>query len=254
MINKTLKILVVQLCFIATFPDQSIGQDKAQYEAKLLKTLERMQEYSMPQGNDIYHLHFSALFVPNANKYSDFDLESKKMEVKLWVGGPKLYYYESDYLAIYKDAREIFTVVHPQKQIVWKKTKPESAKTQTQQAQVQALKGFQKELITSSMVTSHRDSTWAGKPIKIIQLTPNPEARKKTNIKYLRYYYDPHADFIHRQIIVHTSDYKLKKQVITYHKMEMHYQGQIPSTARAQLFSAENRLSQKYQGYQIEKY
>ncbi len=231
---------------------QTQAQNHAQEDGKemILRHVRKMNAFGFPTGNQVYYLHSTTTLEPKEQTH--LAVSPKEVEVKLTITNQRIFY-QSTYMEVYQDAREIYTVIHPQKNIVCTRKNPAQTVSSQTQDMVQNLARIQEDLVQLTTVRKCEPATWQGKPIRIIELHTTAAGQKKYHIQKLTYYYDPVREIVLKQWIDYTPDHStLRQQVATYHTLNVRYKGKIPPDARSCIFKTGTHLRDSYQGYTIE--
>ncbi|MES2730612.1 MAG: hypothetical protein V4714_02650 [Bacteroidota bacterium] len=216
--------------------------------------LKEMQQYTSPEGNRFYYMHLLITSLPKKGApVSKASLDSRNIEVKVTAGKNRMMY-ESTYLSVFQDEKDVFTVIHPRHSIIQTKANPGVGKGKEAMANNVVI--GQQKLMQACTVQQCRDTLYEGKLTKIIELVPHAKAMEMYHIKRLTYYYTPAEDRMRKQEIAYTADYSMDRQIITYYTIDLDYQGKLPKSAYAQIFEGGNKhkkLRAAYRQYKIEQ-
>ncbi|MGB0522469.1 MAG: hypothetical protein ACPGJS_05890 [Flammeovirgaceae bacterium] len=231
----------------------TIQQVRAQHDCKqlIVDHVKRMNAFGLPTGKQVYYMHSTTTLEPNSDKVkAHFALSPKDIEVSIMVS-KHFMAYQSSYIEVYQDEAESYTVIHPQKTIICAK-KNASASAASKQDFAKSLGKVQQDLLQLTEVSKCETGTWKGKPIQVIELETTKEGQQKYNIKKLIYFYDTTSQSVVKQWIEYVPDHKYKRQIATYHQLDLNYKGQVAKQARSRIFTAKNQLHKSYQGYKLE--
>lgn len=216
--------------------------------------LKEMQQYTTPESNRWYYMHLLITTVPKpGTPFVRASLDNRNVEVKVTAGKNRMIY-ESTYLSVYQDEKDVFTVIHPRKAIIWSKPDPDVSKGKEVMAQNMVI--GQQKLMQACTVRQCRDTTYEGKPTKIIEMVPDAKAKEDYHIERIVYYYTPSESRMRKQEIDFTANYKIDRQIITYYAMNLNYRSKLPKSAYAEIFEGSNKhrkLQPPYRKYQVEQ-
>jgi hypothetical protein len=213
---------------------------------------QKIGAYGLPGARERYRLHLDVTAVPaKRSVYTPASLEGKTVDLKMTITGKELFY-ESTYLAVYRDEKDVFTVIHPQRTIVH--SRPEQLpEAQGQDVLSRQLAALQQGFIKRSRVTACRDTVYAGQAAKVMELLPDPQDQAQYHIKRITNYVLTGSLTVPRQVIEYAEGHGLARQVVNYHALDLDYKGKQPKSARACVYAAPGKLLDKYQGYQVEE-
>lgn len=213
--------------------------------------VKRMNTFGFPSGNQVYYMHSTTTLEPNTTKMqANIPVSPKNVEVKIMVS-KNFTAYKSTYIEVYQDNEESYTVIHPQKTIICAKKKT-SNQLKEKNGFAQDFGKVQEDLLLHTTLTNEKVGTWQGKSVKIIELQTTVVGKEKYNIEKLTYYYDLASKQVVKQWIDYAPDYKLKRQIATYHELDLDYKGKIKKSAKSSIYTAKNQLHKSYQGYKLE--
>ena len=212
----------------------------------------KMGAYGLPGGQARYRLHLDITAVPaKRSGYTPASLEGKTVDVKMTITGKEIFY-ESTYLAVFRDGKDVFTVIHPQRTIVH--ARPEqTAEAKGQELLSRQLMALQQGFVKRCQIASCRDTVYAGQAAKVMQLLPGPEDQAEYHIRRITNYVLVKSLTVPRQVIEYAEGYGLERQVVNYHVVDMAYKGKLPRSARDCVYAAPGKLLARYQGYQVEE-
>lgn len=214
--------------------------------------LQAMSTYGFPKEKEQYFLHIQMTMLPSKEKlYTQISHKKEEVEIKVKTGKNRLFY-ESNYLAVYQDENDIYTVVHPKKMIIHQRPEP-IKKDSSGQLLSQHLSLIQQGLISRSKAGACKDTVYEGKPAKVIVLLTSKEDQEQYHIKTITNYFLPAQNKIIRQVIEFAAGHRLEKQIVVYHTLDFSYQGKIPKSARTCVFESNGKLLSRYKGYSIEE-
>ena len=241
-------ILIILYCAYTPLLAQSQEECKGFIEGYIQK----MASCGFPKGKQHYFIHMTSSMIPRAKGVQDNKaLSAKDIEIKFILGENKVFY-ESKYLNIYQDKKESFTIAHPQKLILWSPN-VQANHENTEKMWRETFSQTQVEIVRSAKLVNCTEAIFNKLSLKKIILKTSAEVEKNFNISRLIYYYDPGSQKLFHQIIEYTPQYKLISQKITYHTLDLNYQGDVKSSARAYVLNQSNHLLKKYQSYAFEK-
>lgn len=212
----------------------------------------KMGAYGLPGGQARYRLHLDITAVPaKRSGYTPASLEGKTVDVKMTITGKELFY-ESTYLAVFRDGKDVFTVIHPQRTILH--SRPEqTAEEKGQELLSRQLMALQQGFVKRCRIASCRDTVYAGQAAKVMQLLPGPEDQAEYHIRRITNYVLVKSLTVPRQVIEYAEGYGLERQVVNYHVVDLAYKGKLPRSARDCVYAAPGKLLARYQGYQVEE-
>jgi hypothetical protein len=186
-----------------------------------------------------YCMHYETL------NYGKDNAEVKAF-VKMILKGNSLVY-ESDYISIYQDDKEVYTLVHPQKVIV--KSKPNSAKIK----EMRMKKGgvLQDSVFKVSTLKSCTDGFLNSSPVRITELALTEQGSKTFKVTKIVYYFNEKENRLDKQELYYIPGAKIVKQEILFKEMSFDYKGKIKSHARDYLYNG-SKLDSRYKDYKFQ--
>jgi hypothetical protein len=212
----------------------------------------KLGAYGQPGAKGNYRLHMDITALPAKTAGSEpAALAGKTVELKVTATAKKLAY-ESTYLAVYRDEKDMFTVIHPQRTILHARAErmPEQAGGEALAGQLTAI---QQGFMRRCGIASCRDTVYAGQAAKVMELLPDPKDQAQYHIKRITNYVLVKSQTVPRQVIEYAEGHGLDRQVVNYHAVDLDYRGKAPGPARAAVFAAPGKLLARYQGYRLEE-
>ncbi|MBD0256966.1 MAG: hypothetical protein ICV83_14705 [Cytophagales bacterium] len=203
-------------------------------------------------GKGNYRLHMDITALPAEGAGSQpAALAGKTVDLKVTATAKKLAY-ESTYLAVYRDEKDQFTVIHPQRTILHARA---GKVTEATDGAVPAgqLTALQQRFMKRCRIASCRDTVYAGQAAKVMVLLPDPKDQAQYQIKRITNYVLVRSVTVPRQVIEYTEGHGLDRQVVNYHAVDLDYRGKAPGPARAAVFASPGKLLARYQGYRVEE-
>ncbi|MEO1653139.1 MAG: hypothetical protein AAFU64_06315, partial [Bacteroidota bacterium] len=177
--KHSIKYLIL-FALVCILERNALGQNPSTCKQYIEKYMARMSSYAMPKDNQYYYLDMDVTTIPNENSsYAQTSLSSKDIDVKILVGN-RMMYYKSKYLDIYSDLQNTFTVIYPQKLILWSKLSADYQANVDKQAQMnQVFSERQRELVKKARLASCQDTVFQGVKSKKIILIPDKEEQNR---------------------------------------------------------------------------
>jgi hypothetical protein len=194
-------------------------------------------------------LHFKVSTQVNQSKASSkTSLLDNDVNVKI-IKGPGMLFYESNYIAVYSDKKDVFTVLYPRKIIVW--SKPEM---QLQNEELALIESIRTKLFENAVVSSCKEIEEDGKKLKLIELKVNNEVNvaQKGKIAKVTYFYNIKSNRVEKQVIAYAEGYLIKQQVITYLEENANYPHRSVKSAYARVFASQGKLQSNFKNFTIE--
>ena len=228
------------------------GQAADPCQALLEAYAGKLGAYGQGGGKGNYRLHMDITALPAKGAARQPAAPAgQTVELKVTATVSKLAY-ESTYLAVYRDEKDQFTVIHPQRTILHARAgrMPEETGGEALAGQLTALQqGFMKRC----RIASCRDTVFAGQAAKVMELRPDPQDQAEYHIRRITNYVLVKSRTVPRQVIEYAEGHGLDRQVVNYHAVDLDYRGKAPGPARAAVFAAPGKLLARYQGYRVEE-
>lgn len=237
MIQSVCSILIILLALHPSAP--SGDTDDCRQKLKTYSASVSMKE--LPGAKQLYYIHYQVFTQMRSEKNPD-----TRTEVKAMLGSAGMFY-ESDVISMYKDAEEIYTVVHPQKKIV--RSIADNKTDMNLRRQQASL--LQDSLIDNSLIRPCQKGIYHGKNVTRIELAPNASVVKKTAIEKIIYYYNEEKQTMEGQEIFYSKASPMVKREIRFLSLDFNYKGKVKPKAREYLFEGE-KLKPAFRGYTFE--
>ena len=126
------------------------AQSKSECQQTFTKYVLGLGEYEVPKDGKHYFVHTVASTFPNKElkEYEPSAYSSENINVRVVIAKGKMFYY-SNYIDFYQDNNDLFTVIHPQKLIIWRK--PQAKEKQEQSIEFMP---FRKQMLEELLFTS----------------------------------------------------------------------------------------------------
>jgi|GEM_PF-2339978 len=228
------------------------GQGADPCQALLEAYAGKLGAYGQGGGKGNYRLHMDITALPAKGASSEpAALAGKTVELKVTATAKKLAY-ESTYLAVYRDEKDQFTVIHPQRTILHARAE-QSAEATGGEALAGQLTALQQGFVKRCRIAACRDTLYAGQAAKVMELLPDPKDQAEYHVKRITNYVLVRSQTVPRQVIEYVEGHGLDRQVVNYHAVDLNYRGKPPGPARAAVFAAPGKLLARYQGYRVEE-
>jgi hypothetical protein len=243
-------IAVLPLFFLLTLVGYGQAADPCQ--ALLEAYAGKMGAYGQGGGKGNYRLHMDITALPAKGTPSEpAALAGKTVDLKVTATARKLAY-ESTYLAVYRDEKDQFTVIHPQRTILHARAGKTTEATDGE-ALAGQLTALQQGFMKRCRIASCRDTVYAGQAAKVMELLPDPKDQAQYHIRRITNYVLVKSVTVPRQVIEYAEGHGLDRQVVNYHALDLDYRGKAPGPARAAVFASTGKLLARYQGYRVEE-
>jgi hypothetical protein len=228
------------------------AQTKADCKEMLREYQRSMTGSRKPGSGQMLMAHLTVTTVPAKDSpYAQVSLPNQELDVRMIIG-PGYLVYESPYLALYRDARECFTVIHPQRLVMRTSLAAGQNPGAAGAGELPAAGPLtDSPLLELSMVQSCRSDVLNGQPVQVIELLCNAEAQRRYRIGRMVYYFDAAHRRVLKQELEFVPGHPTLRQTIVYHTFDPHYRHK-PAPAATFLFSG-NQLKEKFRGYAVEK-
>ncbi len=243
--NYLLTLLVWYACLVSRLPVGAQPSDKQLLEDYLQKMRFSGQE------KEFCYFHVVITPVPRpGSRQAKASFSGEPTEVKV-IAGPHRLYYESTHLSIYRDEKDIFTVIHPQKRILHAASQSASATADTGPAE--SFLALQKHFLSDCVLKSSRDTLVEAKPWKVFRLVPHAKYQAQFPIREVVYYFNLSQKRIEKQVVYYHPSHGLLQQTIEYREFSFPFRGKVPRSARSYLLTDRNQLKRTYQQYRLEE-
>lgn len=234
-----LKVLLY-LIFIPFFLTLSPEEDDCK---KLLKECSRkVSMRELPAGKQVYYMHYE---MTNQAKPGS-NAGNSRTEMKVTLGRSQMNY-ESNYVSMYRDSMEVYTVIHPQKLIVRSSATKDGDATFRQQS----LSKMQDTLIDKGTMKPCRTATYYGKNVKVAELVLHSVASDKSGIERIVYYLNEQKQTIEGQEIFYNQNASLLKSDVRFHMVDFNYKEKFRAKARDYIYEG-GKLRSSWKGYKVE--
>ena len=204
--------------------------------------IRRSMELSEPGPNKVYYLHLSMDNFPrNATE------SPQSMDIEVFRKDEALIY-ETKQVAVYKDSKDAFMVIHPLKRIVWEESNESFSDLKTTQ-----IAEMQLTIIENSEVLSCTAIEREGRALKRMVLQPNEKIKEVFGAQKLTIDFDLLDELLKEVTIEFTAANKLKRQVISYHTYDYDYKERTIAASRDLIFTHEGALQPRLKGYSVIK-
>lgn len=207
---------------------------------KLTAYVEKMSAYGIPKGKKTYAMETTVITVLRENH------KSIEMRTKIILGASQMQYLSDNFSAL-QDANDAFTIIHPQRKIIWgrglMKANPEKEK--------QLFKGTEDSLISSSKVKSCKEVDYKSRKVILIVIEPTISVKKRFKIERMEYYYDLRKEKVEQVTTYYQSTENIEKKITIYDKIDFNYKASFNKPVYNEVFSAGQKLLPKYKGYTI---
>ena len=243
--NKKIKLKKLILIFssiIALGAGTILGQSGDSCLYLVEKYLENSSKVGFPQPGQVYEMVLSQ----QSEIVEQGVPPLMDVEIRVFMND-KLVILESGPVCVYADRDEVFYIYHDQKLIhqgdgfdtLFKSNNPAVALKQ------------QLELLSSCELLNCKQSTVGGRNILQLHLKPTGSLLKSTHINHLRIDYLHDESRIYRVVLEYGFQSKLKKQTITYKKIDFESNIKLKGTARDRVINAQGVLHKQYKGYSL---
>ncbi len=236
---KTIKTIKISLgCLLLLYSMAASGQGHCLEKLKqYVKTTSAMGE---PPKGKVYYMHYSMDTAPGKKTNVRQHTESK-----IYRGQHRLYF-ESEKVQIYQDLKEAFLVLHPLKRIIWHKDR-EALK------QVIPDMGRQQEWILEHSAQQYcrplnddkEENPWQAK------LTMDETVRKEHGVKALLIDFRKATGEPLKVTTLYEDGHQYLRRTMYYHQVDYDYRHKRIGTARSYVFSKNNTLLPRLQGYEL---
>lgn len=224
------------------------AQTKADCKEMLVRYQQSMGRYGAPDGKHMLMAHLTITTIPSKDSpYTQVSLPNQNLEVRMIIGRGYLVY-ESPYLALYRDARECYTVIHPRRLVTQTALPPDKGPDTGQLPGPGQLATSM--LLDHATVRSCRQDTLNARPVQVIELDCDTQAQQRYGILRMVYYFDAAHNRVVKQELEYVPGHPTSRQTIVYHQFVSNYKYK-PQPAAAYLFSG-NQLKEKFRGYTLE--
>ncbi|SNZ01683.1 hypothetical protein SAMN06265377_3525 [Flagellimonas pacifica] len=205
---------------------------------KLMSYLNRMESMSAPKNGQVYHVRYSM----ETKFSSNSGVESKTTDTEVFTTANKIAVYDSN-MSVFGDEKDIFVVLPEHGKIYWNNSDPRIFND------INTYRKFleiQRTLLDSAETVDcvHKDNG-----LTLITVIPNADFAKRTKLVQQKITYDPKKDKIVSVENGYNGQSKIKKQRITYEKMDFDSPKEIISPVAA-LFKG-HQLKPAYKGFEI---
>ncbi len=204
--------------------------------------VKRMQEYGRPRGKEVYFMDMQVNTVYNP-EYAKNDSD---VRVRMYLSTDKMQY-ESSYVSLYQDPHDAFTIVHPQKLIVWN----QGGALREQKESYATLLSISDTLFARSKVISCRNMEEDGRRLREVVLQPDAGYRRSRRVQQVVYHYDLSEKRVYRSTIYYTEEASRQRETTTYHRLSFDQSAMPFSRAERVIFQASGKPVGKYSGYEI---
>ncbi|MGD1842674.1 MAG: hypothetical protein ACFB0B_17525 [Thermonemataceae bacterium] len=244
--KTVLHILFVALCLLPTLTSaQNLAEGRKHLESYFAK----IKTYELPSTKQTYYLSLEVTTIPNTqSSYAKSPYSSKNIPVEIVLSANRLFY-ESKYINFYNDQKEAFTIIHPQRLIVWTKKKAPKEAVQNTPQQIELLSALQQRVLTDCKVIRYEPHQGS---VKKIVLRANDQLQKELGFRQITYYLDVANNLLKKQHIHYIENYKIKQQTIIFKEFNLNYKGKVAASAYRNVFGKDYRILPQYQSYRIE--
>lgn len=223
------------------------AQSKSECQQTFTKYVLGLGEYEVPKDGKHYFVHTVASTFPNKElkEYEPSAYSSENINVRVVIAKGKMFYY-SNYIDFYQDNNDLFTVIHPQKLIIWRK--PEAKEKQGQSIEFMP---FRKQMLEELLFTSCVDVILDKKKVKKITLTPKTQDIQGVISKII-YWYDERISKLEKQEIIYSEGQTNLRQEVIYKEFNPDYREKVASSAVNNVFDSRKKLLDRFKGYSVE--
>ncbi len=222
-------------------PENGKGQDCKKI---LLDYIQKSKTYyAKPDSVKVYCIEMITEVVFTAESGN----KSTSNDTKMYFQGDKMFY-QSGYVSMYMDKENTFTIIHPQRTIVWNKGNMKADKIREMTANA-----VQDTLFKYSTVASCKDSKDpSGKTLKEIILTPYKSSKILSTVQSVVYYYDMKEDRLYRSEIYYKGKSQKLRESTTYKMVDYNYKKKsLQASAMSEVFDSKGRLLTIWKGYEL---
>lgn len=232
-----------------------LAQSIAECQSLLAEYVTTLSDYEKPKEGKNYFVHITTSTFPNkaSKAYKPSNYSSENIEVKIVLSKGKMFYY-SNYLNFYQDNQDVFTVIHPNKLILWKKIPQEKQGKQEENttSPTNPMATLRKQVLDELTMSACTDVVLAGKKVKQIVMLAKKKMKEKSGIETITYWYNPKEKKIEKQEITFVVGYPTLRQEIIYHDFNPDYRGEVANTAINNVYDSRKKLLKIYSGYTVE--
>ena len=233
--TKQLKFLL----FIALILSGKFGISQ-DCQAHLKKALEIYKKIGVPKGGNAYHLKAKL-----TNKLSNKSSQSRsEMEFDIYMGSKQVVY-KSDYFDLFKDDKNQFYVIKPQKQIFWQNPENQEFKGKLDQ-----LFSLQDSLMANAIITNCEEKKIDKLHLLIISIDP-PKILQKLQAEKITYFIDKSSNKIKSITVDYQPGQPMIQQKIEYLELDLTYPSHKIGPALSHVFQKDKKLQDKYNNFRL---
>lgn len=225
-----------------------LAQNNFQCQQMFDKYIAGLGEYEAPKEGKHYFVHTVVSTIPNtlSKEYSPSAYSSENINVRVVIAKGKVFYY-SNYLDFYQDNKDLFTIIHPQKLIIWQK--PESQREEDKQAF--QLTPFRKKMLDELALVECIDVVIDKKKSKQITFSPKKQTYQRF-ISKVTYFFDEKVGKLEKQETIYAEGQANLRQEIIYKEFNANYTEKVADSAIENVFDSRKKLLNRFKGYTVE--
>jgi hypothetical protein len=160
-------------------------------------------------------------------------------------------FYYSTHINFYQDNKDVFTVVHPIKLILWRRLSQEKQQKPTQNTPADPMAMLRKQVFAELTMSACNDVVLFDKQVKQLIMIPSKKMKEEFNIQKITYWFNPKEKKIEKQEIEYTANYPVIRQEMIYHEFSTNYKGDVASTAINNVYDSRKKLLPIYKNYSV---
>lgn len=242
---KTVSLIIRLLIVMAFTSGQWVtAQDQEPCISNMLNYIDRMAEGNItPDKGQAFFMHYVSENVP----HEKFRSSVIKQTIKVYIS-PEQTTLESNDIAVYKDEKDIFTVVHPLKKVIWN---PAGPGQELNAGGIQEMAAVQKQLLTSGKIVQCKTIESGQGKFQKLELIPAKMYKDQYHINSMVIMFDLQQEMVEKVVINFKANQDVVTQIITYKEINFNYRDFKPGRVKKQFLDKEGNLSNQYQGYTL---
>lgn len=247
---KNIRSLISMMVFFVPV-NFLLAQNNPECKQLFTKYIAGLGEFQVPENGKKYFVHIttSTFLNKKATNYTQSPYSSENIDVKIIMAKGLMFYY-STHINFYEDSQDAFTIIHPQKLILWRKVTPQNNETTGQQRNPMSM--LRKKIFDELTMTKCVDALLSGKKVKQIEMIPKEELQKQAQIQKINYWYNANDNKLEKQELVFFENSPTLRQEFMYNEFNDNYKGNVANSAFNNVFDSRKKLLKAYVGYTVD--
>lgn len=213
---------------------------------ELRAVVAKMAKLTVPEGDKAYYMHLTIIKQMAQGSKDPNTNPDTNQEVELVISATQLHY-TTKTVSVYKDQNDVFTIIHPLKQVIRSKG---TAMNYSEQG-VAGVSNAQLKMIEHCSVQRCVKVNKGGSTLQELTLLADASFQKEAKVSTMRFLYDAQSNDLKEIETIYLKGHAMEREQLTIHNSNFNYQGILPKSIKTKLLNSKGELLPAYKGYSL---